>query len=293
MIFLVGGPMFCLQHVKRWRGPRIFACIWVLFGSLNCEIENAGASSATFAYESAVEYCRGDIARPIALSDDHGILCFDGQIINDQDLSSVKNLKENGLFVVRSPGGSAKTAIALADLLRDRSAIVVVYDYCISACASYLFVTTDQTVVRKSSIVAWHHAYTSYSGLPECFEMRSAGDDGPKMLQSSLCPRVPIEQQMRYAQVEDLSRRFYKERALDPSMFGPGLNWPQSVYVRRVLKNMLDATGVFPDAVWMWNPRFYKNVIKTKVSYEAYPESQAEVDELAARFGFRRVIYDP
>ncbi len=73
----------------------------------------------------------------------------------------------------------------------------------------------------------------------------------------------------------------------------PGLDPPQSFHVRKVLKNMLDGTGAYPDVAWMWNPRFYKNVLKTKVFYEAYPESQAEVDEMVARFHFRPVINDP
>jgi hypothetical protein len=43
----------------------------------------------------------------------------------------------------------------------------------------------------------------------------------------------------------------------------------------------------------MWNPRFWKNTIKTKVAYQAYPESQDEVDAMVARLHLRRVIYDP
>jgi hypothetical protein len=287
--------------VNRWHGLRTFSCFFVLlFGSLNCESRTASAASEKFVYEDAVEYCRGNVTRPIALSDDQSILCFDGEITSDQDLSSVKNLKENGLFVVRSPGGSAVTAMDLAYLVRDRHAIVVVYDYCISACTAYLFVATDQTAVRKSSIVAWHHAYSDNDdGVPECFEMQPSHDGGPKTLQSALCPLASKELRSSYARLGELSRQFFKERSLDPDSFGTGFEWPQSVHVRRALKNMLDATGGFPRAVWMWNPRFYKDLFKTKVFYEAYPESQAEVDELAARFdfrrqfGFRHVIYDP
>jgi hypothetical protein len=280
--------------VKRWRSLRTFTCFCgLLFGALICEIRDARAASETFAYEDAVEYCRGNVRRPIALSDDRRILCFDGEIIDDQDLSSVRNLKDNGLFVVRSAGGSAETAIALANLLHDRHAIIVIYDYCISACAAYLLIATDQTVVRKSSIVAWHHAYSGRDGLPQCFGMKASDDNGPKTLQSSLCPFVSPEQRTRFAQVGELSLRFFEERTLDPRRFGPGFDWPQSVHVRRVRKDMLDATGVFPAAIWMWNPRFYNNLFKTNIFYEAYPESQAGVDEIAARFGYRHVIYDP
>jgi len=112
-----------------------------------------------------LEYCRGNVTRPIALSDDQSILCFDGWITLGQDFSSVKNLKENGLFVVRSFGGSIITATALADLLHERHAIVVVYDYCNSACANYLFIATDQTVVRKNSIVVWHHMESGFDAF--------------------------------------------------------------------------------------------------------------------------------
>jgi hypothetical protein len=56
---------------------------------------------------------------------------------------------------------------------------------------------------------------------------------------------------------------------------------------------MFEGTGVLPDVAWTWNPRYYASALKTKIVYEAYPESQAEVDELAARFRLRRVIYDP
>jgi hypothetical protein len=238
------------------------------------------------AYTRAIEYCRGGVTRPIALNDDKSILCFDGWITLNQDISLVENLKENGLFVVRSFGGSVETAIALADLLRDKHAIVIIYDYCNSACASYLFIATDQTFVRKNSIVVWHNGH---SGLPDCFHMKPSGKGEPKSLDRSPCPDVLPERQTRYRQVEALSDSFYKERTFAPGFKDP----PQSFHVRKVLKNMLDATGTFPDVAWMWNPRFYKNVLKTKVSYEAYPESQDEVDEIVARFHFRRVIYDP
>jgi hypothetical protein len=257
-----------------------------LFALLNCGIGNAeDIASNKFIYERAVEYCRGSVTRPIALSDDKSMLCFDGWITPNLDISLVDNLKENGLFVVRSFGGSAETGIALADRLRDKHAIVIVYDYCNSACAAYLFIATDQTVVRKNSIVVWHHIQ---SGLPDCFQMKTSGDESPKSFERSPCPDVPPEEQTSHWRVKILSDKFHKDRTL-----APGFDPPESSYVRRVLKNMIDATGSYPDVAWMWNPRFYKSVLKTKVSYEAYPESQTEVDEIVARFHFRRVIYDP
>jgi hypothetical protein len=258
-----------------------------LLGSLNCAISHAPAASETFAYESAVAYCRGNVTRPIALSDDRTTLCFDGGISN-QDFSPIERLKENGLFVVRSPGGSVAAAIAVANLLRDKNAIVVVYDYCISACAHYLLIASDQTAVRKSTIVAWHFM----RGL-ECSEMKSYDAGWPERLQVEVCPSVSWEQQRDYREAEALSLRFYTERTLVPGLFGGGFDTPQSIHITKMLKSMSNETGALPELLWMWNPRFYKAVFKTKVTYEAYPESQAEVDEIAARIGYRRVLYDP
>jgi hypothetical protein len=261
----------------------------LLFGSLLCDISGACAASEVFPYENAVTYCRGEVTRPVALSDDRSILCFDGDIL-DQDFSPIEKLKDNGLFVVRSFGGITDTAIVLARLLREKNAIVVIYDYCVSACADYLFIATDQTAVRKNSIVAWHYGH---DGISECPEMKSHDDDEPKRLQISPCPFVPQELLTHYREGEALSLAFYVDRTRAPRMFGQGFDLPQSTHVTRILKNMLDGTGELPKVAWMWNPRFYKSVLKTNVSYEAYPESQAEVDEIAARFGLGRVIFDP
>jgi hypothetical protein len=61
------------------------------------------------------------------------------------------------------------------------------------------------------------------------------------------------------------------------------------------LKRKYDATGRYPDDVyWTWNPRYYPNAVRTKVIYEAYPQSQDEVDTIVARIGMRNsVIHDP
>src|SRR5205823_4348638 len=47
-------------------------------------------------YYSAVEYCRGDVSRPMAFSPDQKILCFDGPIAGDLAISFVAGLEENG-----------------------------------------------------------------------------------------------------------------------------------------------------------------------------------------------------
>src|SRR5262245_61573505 len=47
-------------------------------------------------------------------------------------------------------------------------------------------------------------------------------------------------------------------------------------------------------AFWMWNPQNYGDYFKSRITFESYPISQDEVDEILRRFRLgARVIYDP
>lgn len=236
-------------------------------------------------YYRAVEYCHGDVSRPIALSADRKILCYDGPIIAGISTSMVSALDENGLFVVRSPGGDATTAIAMSDLLRSRRASIVIYDHCLSACANFFFFASRQTYVLKGALVAWHNRR---SGFPDCTVLEEARDEGPKDVRRVPC-EVPPQYQVVDQKFSSLLRRFYKERTIEPEFDYP----PYSFHVRKVLKNMYDVTGIYQDVMWTWNPRYLKKTSKADIAYEAYPQSQEEVDEMAARLGLGKVIYDP
>jgi hypothetical protein len=69
--------------------------------------------------------------------------------------------------------------------------------------------------------------------------------------------------------------------------------------VRRIVRNLYAETGVFQDVMWTLHPRYYPTLFKTKIIYEAYPDSQEEVDGILTRLGLNigglniRVIYDP
>ncbi|ULK99356.1 hypothetical protein [Bradyrhizobium sp. I71] len=65
------------------------------------------------AFHRAADYCRSVVERPIALSDDQAILCLDGRIEKDADVSPAKKLKEGGRFVVRSAGGASRPRLLL------------------------------------------------------------------------------------------------------------------------------------------------------------------------------------
>jgi hypothetical protein len=130
-------------------------------------------------YYRAVQYCRGDVPRPIALSADGQILCFDGPVPTNLDMSVANDIKENGLFVARSPGGDGGPAARLSDVVRDRHATVVIYDFCNSACAMFFLIASYQTYVLKGTLVTWHYPQSGDPGssllhLLDCATRRRA-----------------------------------------------------------------------------------------------------------------------
>jgi hypothetical protein len=77
---------------------------------------------------------------------------------------------------------------------------------------------------------------------------------------------------------------------LDPPYEGP----PDSLHIRRVLINLFREKGTYQNIAWTLNPRYYPRLFKAKIDYEAYPESQEELDEMVANLHLSmRVIYDP
>jgi hypothetical protein len=188
--------------------------------------------------------------------------------------------------MVRSLKGVGATAIAISNVLRKRRATVVVYDYCLSACASYFFFASFQTYVLKGALVAWHNGG---SGFPDCTFLKTPRDEGPKKIRRAPCEDIPLEYRAGYMAFSAARESFYSERTLDPKFEYP----PDSFYIRKILKSMYEETGVYPDVAWTWNPRYLQKTFKAKIYYEAYPEGQEEVDGMVARLRLRKVIYDP
>ena len=236
-------------------------------------------------YSRAVEFCRGNVKRPMALDFDKRVLCFDGVISPDLDVSLANDLTDGGLFVVRSLGGDRTVAVKLAEVLRERHAVVVVSDYCLSACASYLLVASTTAFVLRDTLVAWQYPIGTYG----CPSFVDAKDGGPKRLEGGACPDAPAEYQSGYKYYKQLDDWFYSTRTIDTEFEDP----PESVIVRRILRSKFEGIGTYPpNLLWTWNPRYYASAIKTKIIYETYPQSQDEVDAMAARLQVR-VIYDP
>jgi hypothetical protein len=265
---------------------RNFAALCVVaFAGCGAEISTAEVSDAERrSFYRAIEICKGMTKRPMALDLDKRVLCLDGDILPEQDLSLAGRLQEGGLFVVRSSGVGSTTVLELAELLRKRRASVVVYDYCLSTCASYLLFASATAFVRRNTLVAWSHA----PGAHQCSYWVEAKDGGPKRLEIRPCADAPPIYRASYEYYKRSNERFYSERAVDPSFEDP----PESVTVRGILWSKFGEIGsVPPDLLWTWNPRHYAGAIRTRVTYEAYP-SQDEVDAVAPWFKVP-VIHDP
>jgi hypothetical protein len=225
------------------------------------------------------------------LSSDKQALCFSGAISQNMDVSLAKNLKEGGLFVVRSPGGYAGPAITLSNIVRDRHATVVVYSLCVSACAEYFLIASYQAYVLKGTLVAWHNPRSGDPNHPYCSFLAVPRDGEPKKLLRGPCGNATFGDQAATSTTHwPAVIEFYKERTVDPLFDTP----PDSFYVRKIVTSMYAETGVYRDIAWTIHPRYYPRWFKTRIFYEAYPESQDEVDKMLAALGLHtRVIYDP
>ncbi|AWM02546.1 hypothetical protein [Bradyrhizobium amphicarpaeae] len=237
----------------------------------------------------ASDYCRGVAAGAVALSEDQTVLCLDGPIEKDADVSPAKKLIEGGLFVVRSAGGDIASSIALANVLRERRALVVVYDQCLSSCANYLLIASDRSYVLKGALVAWDYESTD-PAFPSCAKLATEKTrDGDYRLQRGSCQPWSADE-AHWREILLAQTAFYKERMIDPYFEPP----PDNRYLRKLVKSLHPDTHAYHHIGWTLHPRYFARFFKTAIVYETYPEGQAEVDELVARLHLdMKVIYDP
>jgi len=222
----------------------------------------------------------------VSLKKDGTILCFDGSISAGQSPKLFHELKQDGFFVMRSPGGYAYPSMLLANILREKNATVIVYDYCLSACANYFLIAASKTYVRKDTIVAWH-------GGPPKYDCNWLGlDEMRKRFRRSydLAEDDATKQADEFCKTVDLAATFFKERGIDDRH----IHSPQTAYtykmVRMATSQRMDKRSIF----WMWNPKNQGDYFKSRVIYESYPTSQDHVEDILNRLRLPlQVYYDP
>ena len=245
-------------------------CFVLLISGLICVADaRAEQDLDTATYHRAVEYCRGDVIRPAVLSADRKILCFDGPIISPFDPSQ---LEEGGLFVVRSREGEGGAALAISEALLQRRATVVIYDYCLSACATFIVFASERTYILKDALVAWHDASSGFTDCPNWLR--------PIYEQQRYepCGTPPGGNWHKYRAYVLARQHFYSRRSKAADAAFP----PTSPHIATTLINMYRDSGVSPNVAWTLSSTSLLS-FKTKIHYEAYPVNQDELDELATR----------
>jgi hypothetical protein len=244
-------------------------CLWVA-AALGFAISDAQGRSE--AISRAVQECLSQWPSPKGqagrLSDDGSVLCFDGPIDLDLDLTPLSGLQRDGFFVVRSPGGYNEKAMTMADMLAEKNATVVIRDCCWSACANYLLIASNQTYVLANAIVAWH------GGHANCGNPEVAG---------------AIRRLYVPCYSSDQSRDFFAKRGIDSRH----IVMPQTRYSKQMLYAAMPSATDKRSLLWMWHPKNHRDYFKDRIVYESYPDEDFVYAFMRQWRERVRFIYDP
>jgi hypothetical protein len=234
------------------------------------------AQSAELDVPALVAACR-DLRNGARLSADNDVLCFDGEIRWDTALSPFHALNRGGTLVVRSPGGLTVLAMQMADILREKSARVVIHDFCISACANALLVATHETHVADGALVAWHGNTYGCAAMPESTKQRAN-----EAMRKSIARFEEVCQD--FAPYE-----FYRKRGISSDF----TLRPQTVHGRNMFHILQRRVRNTREIFWTWHPSNFRDYFNSKIVFGSVPD-QATFEAKLQRIGTpTRVIYDP
>jgi hypothetical protein len=267
---------------------------------VSCVPVDAMAASAHPGWDdiaSMVDRCRASVrtvVRPagsgegarIVLSEDSSTLCFDGAILADQDIGIVDRLRPDGFFVISSSGGHVGVTMRLSDKLREKNARVIVYDVCLSACASYVLIATHKTYVTRGAVVAWHGRAPDVgcdAAVRAALRKRYRELSRPPQQADADCETLKT--------IRETSRKFFARRSIGERHTYDPQTADTKKYVNLLRSGRVNKRDVF----WMWNPKNHRDHFGSIVEYESYPRSQDEVDALLTQWGGRSgdVVFDP
>ncbi|NYE60004.1 hypothetical protein FHW58_001156 [Duganella sp. 1224] len=136
------------------------------------------------------------------------ILVFDGAI-TPAAYEAINATIDDGvdLMLVRSIGGDAASGLAIGKKLRDRNITVVVNEYCLSACANYIFIGPSRKSLNPGAVLGFHGGLTG-SPAPTM-----AAEDYPLVSQEDL---ITLRKQM--ARLYDEETAFYARIGFDPAL---------------------------------------------------------------------------
>jgi len=83
-------------------------------------------------------------------------------LITEGSLGNFQDVAKAGFSVVRlrSGGGTPRVALQIASDIAQRHAVVIIQDYCFSACANYLALAGKSLVLPCDALLGWHGSPT-------------------------------------------------------------------------------------------------------------------------------------
>jgi hypothetical protein len=252
------------------------SCLATILLLVFCRVSFSDQSAA------AARYC-AQYNNTITLSEDYNILCLDGRIGKDLDESIFNRMNHGGFFVIRSDGGNIISAMKIANILLEKDATTVIYDYCLSACANAIFVASQRTHVLGSAIVAWHRGLPRLSCAPPPVII-GADEKEHREYQEHL------NGLKEYCSNRNMTADFYKRRGIDDRF----THAPQTPYATKMFRLIIGQATNKDVIFWMWNPRNFGEYFKSRITFQSFPESQDHVNELVRRLRLPiRVVFDP
>lgn len=165
-----------------------------------------------------------------------GVVCFDG-IIEHSTAEWFSTLPEEAkTLVIRSGGGNGQAAVDIAERLRAWESEIIVWDYCMSACAHFLFVGAARRIVPEPGVVGWHRSLPQTrfeallladSDLDDSFDpivrhaferyQQSGRSDIPDAVWRAV-PASVRDSRVKYSDSRLRIQRLYAQAAIDPAI---------------------------------------------------------------------------
>lgn len=112
----------------------------------------------TNVYEMMINECNTRINKTITITSIYvgdNYVCFNGNI--ETGMKNISDTFSGKKYVImRSGGGDVDVAIDIAEHLLSNNSDFVVWDYCLSSCANYIFMAGEKKYIPEGSFVGWH-----------------------------------------------------------------------------------------------------------------------------------------
>lgn len=132
----------------------------ILLTNCNSNINSAEAQGCVS--ESIIVY-QGPLTK-ISVECDQSV-AFIGEISNDSvdAVQRILNGQIRSKLTLSSGGGVSDAAIRFGNYIRDNNINVHIKDYCTSACANFILLSSRTTIVERGTLIAFHNTYSSMS----------------------------------------------------------------------------------------------------------------------------------